>query len=346
MAVHALMEVRVAPGRAREVLWAAARLGRRLVGRPGFRGLRVFRSEADADALMVLTEWDGWDAATAAESAAPITHLLQRVQGACDGWHGRRLEPLFHVQFPRRTGTAGMAQTVHLGPGMPEAAPARQKEFGLKAMSLPGTIGVLGGRCAKDTGSFFCAVEFESEEAMLEFADARTRHDWTSGGAATWWRKEPRLEVRADPLARYGDETRRSAESLGSLSVRIESSPDGASVVLRLHGQMDDAATERFVRVRDAVVARGCRHLTLDVSDLVSASTEALKTLLATARQVKESGGQFSLADNQGRFNRILRVLQLNRVLSPSRERARHPVPGRGARRKPVSLRFEPPGHA
>jgi anti-anti-sigma factor len=336
MAVHALTEVTVAPGRARQALWAAARLGRLLLQQPGFRGLRVFRSEVDADLLMVLTEWAEWDAAVAAEMAAPVALLLQQVRGACARWDDRRLQPLFHVQFPRRAASAGMAQALSLDSS---EAPVRHKEFGLKAMTLPGTIGVLGGRCDRDPSFYFCAIEFESDEAMIDFAGSRTQHDWARLGASTWWHKEPRLEVSADRLPEQKAETERRAETLGSLNVRIERSPDGSRVTLRLHGRMDQAAAERFVQVRDAVVAGGCRELTLDVSDLSYASREGLDTLLVTARQVKEAGGRFTLADNQGRFNRILRVLQLNQVLSLGRGQA-------PPRRRAANLRFRPPGTA
>jgi anti-anti-sigma factor len=91
-------------------------------------------------------------------------------------------------------------------------------------------------------------------------------------------------------------------------------------MTLRLSGHMDEAAAERLGRVRDAVVARGCRELTLDVSDLSSATRDGLQLLLETARRVKESGGQFILVDSQGRFNRILRVFHLNRVLALGRD--------------------------
>src|SRR6266542_1065158 len=110
MPVHALTEVGVAPERSREALWAVVRLGRRLGEQPGFRGLQVFRSESDAEALVVLTEWAGWEAAAAAQAAAPIAALLARAQAACTRWDSRRLDPLFHVQLPRRRASAGLAQ--------------------------------------------------------------------------------------------------------------------------------------------------------------------------------------------------------------------------------------------
>src|SRR5437870_4129694 len=168
MTVHALTEVGVVPGQAREALWAAARLGRRLAERPGFQGMRVFRSEMDADSLMVLIEWAEWDAAEQAQAAAPIVPLLERVRANCARWHSRRLESLFDVQFPRRKPSTGMAQALQVGALDPSRVPARQKEFGLRAMTLPGTLGVLGGRCAQDPCFYFCAVEFDSDNALID----------------------------------------------------------------------------------------------------------------------------------------------------------------------------------
>jgi anti-anti-sigma factor len=337
MAVHALTEVGVAPGRAREAIWSAARLGRRLGEQPGFQGLRVFRSETDAGALIVLTEWAGWDAAAAAEESAPIAALLARTRAACTRWTDRRLEPLFHVQLPRRPGRAGLGQAMHVGSLCPTEGIARQKEFGLKVMTLPGSVGVIGGRCAQDPSYYFCVVEFDSTDALSDFIASPTRMEWTRLGAATWWHQEPRLEVPGQVHAARPEESEPHAEYLGTLSVRVESAVDGSAVTLRLCGRMDDAAAERFLRVRDAIVAHGCRELTLDVSDLTSASSQGLQTLLSTARRVKDAGGRFTLADNQGRFNRILRVLHLNRALSLGEN---DPPPKRRAARLPIETRW------
>lgn len=318
MAVHALTEVGLAPGRAREALWAAARLARRLGEQPGFRWLRVFTSETDADSLIVLTEWSELEAAAAAETAVPVVALLARLRAVCAHWDSRPLDPLFHLQLPRRQPCSGLAQALQLSVLDAGDGPARQKEFGLRAMTLPGTVGVMGGRCTRDPRTMFCAVEFDSEDALLDFTGSATHRDWSRLGTCTWWRKQTRLEVHCAAVEapdREPVEAHLRAEACGSLSVRVESSPDGAAVVLRLSGSLDEAATERFVQVRDAVVAHGCRQLTLDVSGLTAASSLGLQTLLATARRVKEAGGRFTLMDNQGRFNRTLRVLQLNRAL-------------------------------
>jgi anti-anti-sigma factor len=336
MAMHALTEVGVAPGRAREAFWTTVRLGRRLGEQPGFRGLQVFRSETDADTLMVLSEWEAWEAAVSAQEVPPVAALLERAQALCTRWVSRRLDPLFHVQLPRRSTAAGMAQAVHVGSLSPAEGAARQKEFGLRAMTLPGTIGVLGGRCASDPSYHFCAVAFESDVALIDFVGSSTRREWARLGSSSWWRKDTRLELCRDGSPERQGEIEHRAECLGNLSVRVESSPDGGAVTLRLHGHMDEAAAERFGRVRDTLVAHGCRELTLDVSDLSSATRDGLQTLLDTARRVKDAGGQFTLADNQGRFNRILRVFRLNRTLAFGREKG-------SPRRRAVNLPINSP---
>lgn len=338
MAVHALTEVEVPPGRARLALRTAARLARRLAERPGFRGLWVYRPESAAETLLILTEWSEWDAGVTAESDAPVAMLLAPARAAGARWESRQLELLFHLQLPRRKLSVGMAQTLRAAAAPPETMLARQKEFGLKAMSLPGTTGVLGGRCSQDPGFFFCALEFDTETALADFAGSATRQQWGRRGESTWWRKEPRLEARAPRAPRSGSKTEHRSERLGNLSVHIESSPDGAAVILRLHGCLDETAAERFVRVREAVVACGCRDLTLDVSQLSAASSEGLKALVATARQVKGAGGQFTLADNQGRYHRILRTWHLNQALAPEGDEA--------TRRKVASVRLRTSGNA
>jgi anti-anti-sigma factor len=225
-----------------------------------------------------------------------------------------------------------MAHALQIGSLSPAEGAARQKEFGLRVMALPGTVGVLGGRCAGDPSYHFCAVEFETDDAMIDFTGSSTCREWVRLGGPTWWRKDARLEVYGAGAPGRQRALEQRAECLGNLSVRVESAPDGSAVTLRLQGHMDEAAAERFVRVRDTVVAHGCRELTLDVSDLSSATREGLQTLLDTARRVKEAGGQFTLADNQGRFNRILRVYRLNRALAASQEKP----PSRRAVKLPI----------
>jgi anti-anti-sigma factor len=334
MTVHAITEVRVADGRTREALWATARLGRRLREQAGFRGLWVFRSETDPRAVLVLTEWAGWDEAAAAQAAPLVATEMERARALCTAWESRSLAPLFHLQLPRRGGSAGIAQTLHVGAVDITAATARHRELGLQCMTLPGTLGVLGAHCLGDPHFFFCAAEFESNAALIDFIQSSVQREWSGLGTGAWWCKEPRLEIRGDLPNRRRGTIEQPAASVGSLSIRVESSQDGGTVVLRLRGHLDEAAAERLGQVRDAITAQGCRELTLDVSDLVTVTRDGLQILLATARRVKESGGRFTLVDNQGRFNRILRVFHLNRVLGLGREK--------GAR-KPVHLRLPGP---
>jgi len=327
MAVHALTEVEVAAGQGRAAWGLAKRLARALAEQPGFRALRVFRSTGSSDTLLALSEWESWEAFSATEAAEPVGRLLGALQEICPRWQQRRLESHFQLELPRRGLTAALAQGLQVQAHLLAEATLRQKAFGLKAMALPGTIGVLGGRCQQDAQFFFCAVEFETEAARHQFLESPAWHEWTREGRATLWQKEARLEVRAGTCFGAGLKTEQRLEELGSLSVRIESSPDGKTVLVRLRGALDDTAGQRFERVSEAIVAGGCRALTLDVSDLLAASPAGVKTLVAAARRVKGAGGAFNLIDHQGRYDQILRVWQLNKALAePTVPRRRRPL--------------------
>jgi anti-anti-sigma factor len=327
MAVHALTEVEVAAGQGRAAWGLAKRLAREMAGQPGFRALRVFRSAGSSGGLLALSEWESWEAFTTIQATEPVGRLLDALQAICPRWQQRRLEPLFQLELPRRGLTAALAQGLQVQAHLLAEATLRQKAFGLKAMALPGTIGVLGGRCQQDARFFFCAVEFESEAARLQFLESPAWHEWTREGRATLWQKEPRLEVRAGAFLGGSPATEQRSEELGSLSVRIESSPDGKTVLVRLRGALDDTAGHRFERVSEALAAGGCRALTLDVSDLLAASPAGVKTLVAAARRVKGAGGEFHLVDHQGRYDQILRVWQLNQALAePTAPRRRRPL--------------------
>jgi anti-anti-sigma factor len=326
MAVQALTEIELNPGQARKALWEMARLAKELARQPGFRGLRVFQSQRSQPTLLALSEWEGWSALAAGEAAPAVSLRLKALRASCRQWCERRLEPLFRLELPRRLPSAGLAQGLQMAAGGSPEVTAQQKRLALNALSLPGTIGVLGGRCTQDGRFFFFAVDFEAEAACQEFLGTAVWQQWTQTGDSTVWRKNARLEVRGAAMTRDPRPTRQRSEELGSLSVHIQSSANGALVLLRLRGVLDEVAVERFERVLEAVIAGGCRELTLDVSDLRTVSPTGLKALLAAARQLKAAHGQFTLIDHQGRYEQILRGWQLNQALAGPASRTRRPV--------------------
>jgi anti-anti-sigma factor len=331
MSVHSL--TRFEPGAAplRSVLRAALRLRRRLETQPGFEGLQLFQAEAEPGAFLALTQWEAWESHDRAWASPEITAALREAQEGdrLRSQAPNRLDPLFHIHFPKRARTYSMGRLLRADGEQIAAVRAIEKEFGLKVMAAPGSVGVYAGQCVEDPALFFCRIDFDSEEAMAHVRFTSVRAAWQEKLAPCleWergWQKLIRFEATRPRDVESGPEMEpgeRCAETAGSLSLEMEVQPQERSATLRLRGRMDEAATRRFEKVRDALIGSGCRKLVLDMSGLGYIASAGLKSLLATAKALKAVGGQLTVIDNEGRFNRIVRLLHLEQMLAVRRLR-------------------------
>jgi anti-anti-sigma factor len=327
MSVYSVTRVRVEREAAAQALCLLARLGRRLEHLRGFLTLQVYCSPEEPNSVLMLSEWDTITSQEGVLADRVVARLIERAHGVCEIEPPRRMEPLFHVHFPRRATTAALARLAVTSPETISALDAADKEAALKAMALPGTVAIFGARCAAEPTLSFCRLEFDGVLSLRRYLESSTCRGWEaqavplmeSGG---WWRKVPRLEYwRVDNLSRGGGAQR--AERTDCLSLEIETHPEERATTLRFHGQLDGPAAARFLKVRDALLRSGCRRLTLDVSGLGVISNPGLQALLETTRLLKESGGHVTLIDNEGRFQRIVRGLRRDgRPLPPGFPRA------------------------
>lgn len=322
MSVYTLTRIRVEPALAGRPLRLAVRLGRLLQRQRGFLSLQLYRAEEDAGAFLAVAEWESAAGEERVSGEPSVAQLLARVGQVCVMEPGLRLTPQFHVHFPRRSGSVAVARLARAHSDAAEAMKAADKEAALKVMAQPGSVGVFGAQVGDDARLAFCRLEFDCEETLRRSRASAAISQWRAAGETTlewesWWRREQRLEFRrVDDGARNGGTEEPQAALASHLCLEIETTPDEGAAILRFHGRMDVEATERFLKVRDALIRGGCRRLTLDLSDLGYIASPALQALLETARQLKESGGHLTLIDNEGRFNRIVRLLQLERSLA------------------------------
>jgi anti-anti-sigma factor len=321
MSVYTLTRIRVEPASADRALRLAVRLGHRLERQRGFLSLQFYRAEGDAGAYFAVSEWDSGTSRERVVREPAVAQLLAQAEGICEMEPHAPLSPLFHVHFPRRACSVAIARLARAHSDATEAMRAADKEAALKAMALPGSVGVFGGQVGDDPRLAFCRLEFDGEETLRRYRTSAPLGQWRDAGERTlewssWWRRVARMEYwRVDTSRELGDEEPQAALA-GNLCLEIETSPADGAATLRFHGRMDADATGRFLKVRDALISGGCHRLTLDVSDLGYIASAALQALLETARQLKEAGGHLTLIDNEGRFNRIVRMLQLERSLA------------------------------
>lgn len=329
MSIYSLTRLQVDESRLREVLRFARGFTRRLEEQSGFQALQIFRAEGEAQTFLVLTQWDSWENHDHAWAHTEIATALRegRDRRLLNYQAPNRLDPLFHIHFPKRAHTYSLGRLVRAKDGQAAAVRAIEKEFGLKVMAAPGTVGVYSGQCVDDEALFFCRIDFDSPEMMAHVRFTSVRAAWKDrlGPCLEWefgWQKVVRLEAQRPAVAERpatAGTVERSSESAGSLNIEMEVQPESNTATLRLHGRMDEAATCKFERVRDALIRSGCRSLTLDMSDLGYIASSGLQALLATAKALKEMQGQLTVIDNAGRFNRIVRLLHLEQMLAVRR---------------------------
>jgi anti-anti-sigma factor len=320
MSVYTLTRIRVEPALADRALSLAVRLGHRLERQRGFLSLQFYRAEGDAGAYLAIAEWDSAASRERVCREAGVARLLALVEEVCCMEAHAPVTPQFHVHFPRRACNVAIGRLARAHSDAVDGMRAADKEAALKAMALPGSVGVFGGQVGEDPRLAFARMEFDSEESLKRYRASAALTQWRDAGETTlewasWWRREARLEYWRVDIRETGEEEPQAALA-GNLCLEIETSPAEGAATLRFHGRMDSDATGRFLKVRDALISGGCHRLTLDVSDLGYIASSALQALLETARQLKESGGHLTLIDNEGRFNRIVRMLQLERSLA------------------------------
>jgi len=321
MSVYTLTRIRVEPALAGRALRLAVRLGHRLERQRGFLSLQFYRAEGDAGAYLAVSEWDSAGSRERVCREPAVERLLSQAESICRMEPHAGVVPQFHVHFPRRACSVAIGRLARAHSDAVDAMRAADKEAALKAMALPGSVGVFGGQVGDDPRLAFCRMEFDSEESLRRYRGGSALTQWREAGETTlewasWWRREARLEYWRVDASRETSDSEPQAALAGNLCLEIETAPAEGAATLRFHGRMDADATGRFLKVRDALISGGCHRLTLDVSDLGYIASSALQALLETARQLKESGGHLTLIDNEGRFNRIVRMLQLERSLA------------------------------
>lgn len=321
MSVYTLTRIDVEPEGASRALRLAVRLGHRLERQRGFLSLQFYRAEGEVGAYLAVSEWESAASRERVTREPEVRQLMDRAQAVCRLEPHTPVVPRFHVHFPRRACSVALGRLARAHSDAIDAMRAADKEAALKAMALPGSVGVFGGQVGEDARLAFCRMEFDAEESLRRYRTSAASNQWRDVGEKTiewssWWRREERLEYWRVNAGDENEEAEPRATLAGNLCLEIETSASEGAATLRFHGRMDADATGRFLKVRDALISGGCHRLTLDVSDLGYIASSALQALLETAKQLKEAGGHLTLIDNEGRFNRIVRLLQLERSLA------------------------------
>jgi stage II sporulation protein AA (anti-sigma F factor antagonist) len=96
------------------------------------------------------------------------------------------------------------------------------------------------------------------------------------------------------------------------------------TLLLRLVGELDLAASDGFRERVDTAVAAGVRNVVLDMVDAVFIDSSMLKELLRANTVTREAGGRLVLTDVQPAVERLLDLTRVREILifAASREEA------------------------
>ena len=85
---------------------------------------------------------------------------------------------------------------------------------------------------------------------------------------------------------------------------------------LAVAGELDIATAAQFRTSIGALLGTGCRHVVVDLSDVLFVDSSGLGALVWAAHRMRSAGGEFSVANPSAAILPTLRITGLGRVLA------------------------------
>jgi anti-anti-sigma factor len=96
--------------------------------------------------------------------------------------------------------------------------------------------------------------------------------------------------------------------------VTIEQTQVGDKVVLLVAGRMDAETAVQFERRCDTCIAEGSTNLIIDLGDLTYVSSMGLRSFVATAKKLRDKGGDLRICRLTGLVRQVFELTRLNQV--------------------------------
>ncbi|MGD0346817.1 MAG: STAS domain-containing protein [Terracidiphilus sp.] len=94
----------------------------------------------------------------------------------------------------------------------------------------------------------------------------------------------------------------------------IEQTQVGDKAVLRVAGRMDAENAIQFEQHCDSCIAGGFTHLVVDLGDLAYVSSMGLRSFVATAKRLRDKGGELRICRLTGLVRQVFELTRLDRV--------------------------------
>jgi anti-anti-sigma factor len=99
--------------------------------------------------------------------------------------------------------------------------------------------------------------------------------------------------------------------------VTIERTEVGGKVVLRVAGRMDAENAVQFEQQCESCISEGFTSLVIDLSDLVYISSMGLRSVVASAKKLRDKGGDLRICRLTGLVRQVFEITRLNQVFPP-----------------------------
>lgn len=94
--------------------------------------------------------------------------------------------------------------------------------------------------------------------------------------------------------------------------VTIESTQNGANVVLKVIGRMDAGNAQAFEEACTAWVNQGTKSLIIDMSELAYVSSMGLRAFVVVGKSLQEKGGTLRLSALTGLVKQVFEITRLS----------------------------------
>ena len=112
---------------------------------------------------------------------------------------------------------------------------------------------------------------------------------------------------------------------------------DGDAVVVRVVGELDLATAPQLRELLVDLVARGSRHVTLDLADMAFIGSPGLEVLVAGLQRLRDFGGELALRAPSATASRVFEIAGLTTIFADTIGNGPRPSPNKVVRVEDMS---------
>ena len=121
------------------------------------------------------------------------------------------------------------------------------------------------------------------------------------------------------------------------LTFALHTDQDGDAAVVRVVGELDLATAPQLRELLVDLVARGSRHVTLDLAEMAFIDSTGLKVFVAGLQRLRDCGGELALRSPSAGAMRVFEITGLTTIFANSSGNGPPPNPNEVVRVEDMS---------